>query len=157
MNKVAKLVSSIIICQLVALVGAAVTFPAITSWYVTLNKPGFTPPNWLFGPVWTILFLLMGISLYLVWEKGTRIRNVRKALYYFSAQLGLNFLWSLFFFGWHNPLLAFFDIIVLWLAILFTISQFEKISKLAAYLLYPYLFWVSLATILNFAIVILNK
>lgn len=157
MNKKVKLVSSIILCELVAIIGSAVTLPSIKTWYITLNKPEFNPPNWIFGPVWTVLFLLMGISLYLIWSNGTKTKKVREALYYFSAQLLLNFLWSLFFFGMHNPLLAFFDIILLWFAILFTILKFQEISKLAAYLLYPYLFWVSFATLLNFAVVVLNK
>lgn len=156
MKNIYKLLISLAVCQLVALMGSIVTFPAIGGWYRTLNKPIFNPPNWIFGPVWTILFLLMGYSLFLVWKKGIKTKKNKVAILVFFCQLGLNFLWSFFFFGLHLPLLAFFEIIVLWIAISLTIVKFWKISKPAAYLLYPYLAWVSFATILNLSIVILN-
>lgn len=149
MKNVWKLIASIALCQGVGVLGSIVTIPAISTWYQTIKKPFFTPPNWIFGPVWTILFLLMGISLYLVWNKGLKSKKAKSVIRIFLIQLGLNFLWSLFFFGFHSPLLAFIDIIILWVAILLTILKVYKISKIAAYLLLPYLFWVTFATVLN--------
>ena len=147
-----KLIVSLLIPQLAGFLGALATTPSIKSWYSHLNKPSFNPPNWLFGPVWTLLFLLMGISLYLVWRQG----NTSAALTIFFVQLALNLLWSILFFGLHQPTLAFLEIIVLWLAILATILKFYPISNLAAYLLIPYLLWVSFAGFLNFTIARLN-
>ena len=147
--KLPKLILSMGICLLAGGVGTIFTSYAIPIWYVTLNKPGFSPPNWVFGPVWTTLYILMGISLYMVWTK-------RKVANIFWIQLFLNFLWSIIFFGWHNPLLALADIVALWVAIVLTIRSFYKINKLASYLLYPYLVWVSFATVLNLMIVLLN-
>lgn len=156
MNKILILIVSIAIPQLVGFIGSIVTIPAISSWYKTLNKPIFNPPNSLFGPVWTILFLLMGISLYLIWTKGLKSKKVKEGMNVFMIQLGLNLLWSIVFFGFHSPFLALIDIVVLWVLILITILKFSKISKPAAYLLIPYLLWVSFAAILNFSILILN-
>ncbi|MBI2040035.1 tryptophan-rich sensory protein [Candidatus Microgenomates bacterium] len=144
-----KLILSIGLCLGAGFIGSIFTVSSITTWYVTLNKPSFSPPNWVFGPVWTMLYALMGISLYLVWLKQ-RIPTV------FWIQLFLNVIWSIIFFGMRNPLLALVDIVALWIAIILTIKAFSKINKLSAYLLYPYLAWVSFASILNFAIVILN-
>ena len=146
--KLPKLVFSVGICLLAGGVGAIFTTQAIPTWYATLNKPILSPPNWVFAPVWTTLYILMGISLYLVWKK--KIPTI------FWIQLVLNAAWSIIFFGWHNPLLALVDIVALWIAIVLTIKSFYKISKLSAYLLYPYLAWVSFAAILNLAIVFLN-
>ncbi len=156
MGKLAKLIIAIVVCEGVGLAGAFFTFPSIATWYSTLNKPAFSPPSWIFGPVWTILYLLMGVAVYLVWVKGWENKKVKEALIYFTVQLILNFLWSVFFFGLHSPLLAFVDIVLLWLAILLTILKFYKISKSAAYLLIPYLLWVTFASILNLSIVLLN-
>jgi len=156
MSKILKLVVSILICQGVGVIGAFFTSPAISSWYVTLQKPSFNPPNWIFAPVWILLFLLMGISLYLVWEKGLESKKVKTAIFIFAVQLILNTLWSILFFGLQSPLYAFIEIIILWLAILMTIISFYKISKPAAYFLLPYILWVSFAAILNFSIMILN-
>lgn len=144
-----KLILSIGICLGVGVLGSIFTISSIPTWYATLNKPFFSPPNWVFGPVWTILYILMGISLYLVWIKR-RIPAV------FWTQLLLNAIWSIIFFGMKNPLLAFVEIIILWLAIFLTIKSFYKINRLAGNLLIPYLLWVSFASILNLAIVILN-
>ncbi len=152
-----KLIFSIGVCFLVAGIGSAFTLPSIPSWYAQLNKPFFSPPNFLFGPVWTVLYLLMGISLYIVWNKNLKNKNKDKAIKTFILQLVLNLLWSLIFFGLHQPLLAFITIIILWISILMTIKYFYKISKPAAYLLIPYILWVSFASILNLAIVGLNK
>jgi tryptophan-rich sensory protein len=150
-----KLVISIIICQLAGMIGSVFTMPAIPGWYVSLNKPSFGPPNWLFGPVWILLYTLMGISLYLVWSrKGSA--GAKTALILFAIQLGLNTLWSLIFFGLRLPSAAFLEILVLWLFILLTILKFFPISKVAAYLLIPYLLWVSFASLLNFYIFRLN-
>ena len=156
MSKILKLVVSILICQGVGVMGAFFTSPAISSWYVTLQKPSFNPPNWIFAPVWILLFLLMGISLYLVWEKGLESKKVKTAIFIFAVQLILNTLWSILFFGLQSPLYAFIEIIILWLAILLTIISFYKISRTAAYLLLPYILWVSFASVLNFSILLLN-
>ena len=156
LNKTAKLVISIIGCQLAGIIGAFFTSPSIPTWYESLTKPSFIPPNWVFAPAWTTLFLLMGISAYLIWIKGAKNREVKTALIIFDIQLGLNILWSVLFFGLQSPLYAFVEIIVLWFLILLTILKFYPISKKAAYLLIPYLLWVSFAAILNFSVMILN-
>jgi len=159
MNKkirIFKLITSILICQGVGAIGALFTSPAISTWYATIQKPSFNPPSWIFAPVWTFLFLLMGISLYLVWSKGWKDKKIKTAISIFGVQLALNTLWSLLFFPLQSPLYAFIEIIILWAAILMTINAFYKISKLAAYLLVPYILWVSFAAVLNFAIMILN-
>lgn len=127
------------------------------SWYNTLVKPFFTPPAWLFGPAWTILYILMAISAYLVWKNGIRKKTVKYALKIFAIQLILNLSWSPVFFGLHNVLLALLIILVLWYFVLKTIRIFYKIDKRASYLLWPYLVWVSFATVLNFSVWILNK
>ncbi|MDP2649731.1 MAG: TspO/MBR family protein [bacterium] len=149
-----KLVSSIILCLTVGGLGSFFTVSAIPTWYATLNKPFFSPPNSLFAPVWTILYILMGISLYLLWT--TKKKGKEMAIKLFLIQLALNFFWSIIFFGWHNPQAAMFEIIALWIFIFLTVRQSLSISKTSAYLLYPYLIWVSFASILNFFIVILN-
>jgi tryptophan-rich sensory protein len=119
-----------------------------------LNKPSFSPPNYLFAPVWTALYILMGIALYLVWING--YKKHKKAIIVFGIQLGLNLLWSILFFGMRNPLLAFIEILLLWSFIVYTIILFYKTSKTAAYLLTPYILWVSFASVLNFFIFYLN-
>lgn len=151
-----KLSTAVIGCELVGLAGTPFTLSAIPSWYSTLDKPFFAPPHWLFAPVWTILYLLMGISLYLIWEKGTKKKLVRKALQLFIVQLFLNLIWTPLFFGLRSPLLALIDIIVLWICIVVTIRMFAPISKVAGYLLVPYLAWVTFATFLNAGIWLLN-
>ncbi len=150
-----KLIASIIVCQLTGIIGAIFTTPSISGWYAGLNKPFFNPPNWLFGPVWTLLYLLMGISLYLVWkQKGGA--EIRTALIFFTIQLGLNTLWSIIFFGMRLPSVAFIEILILLVFIVLTIIKFFPLSKVSAYLLIPYLLWVSFASLLNFYIVKLN-
>ena len=151
-TKILKLIVSILICQGAGGVGSLFTSPAISTWYVMLQKPSFNPPNWLFAPVWIILFLLMGISLYLIWSKGLENKKTKVVIFVFATQLILNIFWSFLFFGLHLPLYAFAEIIILWLAILLTIVSFYRISKTAGLLLLPYIFWVSFATILNFFI-----
>lgn len=157
MKQLPKLLITLSACFFVAFVGSMVTIPAIPTWYAGLQKPFFTPPNWLFGPVWTALFLTMSIAAYTVWRKGIHTPGVKTALAMFTVQLGLNFLWSLFFFGLHQPLLAFIDIMALWVAIFLTIQAFFKISRTAAMILVPYLAWVSFAVILNLAIILLDR
>lgn len=151
-----KLLFSLFITQAAGWVGSIFTMPKIDNWYETLNKPFFQPPNWLFGPVWTILFLLMGISLYLIWTGIWHHKLKEEAMLIFVAQLVLNVFWSITFFGFQNIALAFLEILVLWTSILFTILYFAKLNKTAAYLLVPYIFWVSFASVLNFAIWYLN-
>ena len=148
-----KLIGSIVICQLAGILGSVFTVSSVSTWYVTLEKPFFNPPSWVFGPVWTALYLLMGISLYLVW---TNRHRTRKALSIFAVQLALNTLWSILFFGLRSPLTAFIEIVLLWVAIILSIIYFYRISRPAAYLLIPYLLWVSFAAVLNLSIVFIN-
>lgn len=156
MKKLPKFLISTIGCELVGIAATPFTISAIPGWYQTLNKPPFSPPNWIFGPVWTILYFLMGVAAYLIWIKGLEEKAVKKALIFFIAQLVFNFFWSILFFGFHSPILGLINILILWVLILITIIKFYKISKTASYLLIPYLLWVSFATILNLSIVLLN-
>ena len=155
-NKFVKLIAAILVCQLAGFIGSIFTVSAISGWYATIQKPLFNPPNWVFAPVWTTLFLLMGISLYLIWEKGLDKKEVKLAVSVFGVQLALNIVWSFLFFGLQNPFLAFIEIVLLWIAILATIILFYRISKKAGLLLFPYLLWVSFAAFLNYSIWILN-
>lgn len=148
-KNVSRLIFSISICLGAGVLGSFFTINSIPTWYQTLNKPFFSPPNWILGPVWTILYILMGYSLYLVWVK-------RSVPTIFWVQLVLNAVWSIIFFGLKNPTLALVDILALWIAIILTIKAFSKINKLAGKLLYPYVAWVSFASLLNIFIVILN-
>lgn len=150
------LIGSIILCNLAGLLGALLTTTGPGSWYDTLVKPAFTPPSWVFGPVWTTLYVLMGVSLYLVlmeWRDGT---DVQIPLALFGIQLVLNILWSFFFFGLKSPSTGLAGILLLWVFILATIISFFKIHRTATLLLLPYLTWVSLASYLNYAILVLN-
>lgn len=149
------LITSIIVCQLAGVVGSFSTFSSVNTWYKTLNKPFFTPPSWVFGPAWLTLYTLMGIAVFLIWEKRKET-NVKSALTVFGTQLVANTLWSIFFFGMQNPLLALVDIIILWVLILLTIIKFIKISRVSGILLFPYLMWVTFAMMLNIGIVLLN-
>ena len=152
-----KLIVSITICLFAGFLGSFFTIPAIPTWYATLTKPSFAPPNWLFFPVWTTLFVMMGISLYLVWRKGLEGQQIKKALVIFAVQLILNVLWSAAFFGLRSPLSGLIEISILWISIAFTIMIFMKISRTAGLLLIPYIIWVSFAAILNFMIWRLNS
>ena len=149
-RKLTLLLFFIILCQFAGILGSIFTIPALESWYPTLTKPFFNPPSFIFAPVWTILYLLMGISLYMAW--GNKKININ----WFWLQLGLNILWSIIFFGLQSPFLGFFVILLLWYTIFMTIKEFRKYNKPASYLLYPYIIWVSFAALLNFAIMILN-
>jgi len=155
-RSVLKLVISLVVCQCAGIIGSILTAPAIPTWYATLEKPPFTPPNWLFAPVWTTLYILMGISLFLVWRKDGKGSKYKSAFIMFFVQLILNSLWSILFFGLKIPILAFIEILILWIAILVTIFLFFQKSKLASFLLIPYILWVSFATFLNGTIMILN-
>lgn len=156
MKKLLKLLTAIVGCQLVGILGSVFTVNAIPTWYSSLTKPFFAPPDWLFAPVWTILYLMMGVSFYLIWKKGWEKSYNRIARNYFFAQLALNFVWSPAFFGLKSPLLALLIIVVLLGLIIITIKKFFPISKWSAILLLPYLLWVTFATVLNGAIVLLN-
>jgi tryptophan-rich sensory protein len=155
-NDILKLVASVILCQVAGFLGSLFTTPAIPTWYATLKKPFFNPPNWIFSPVWISLFILMGISLFFVWRRPDHPK-FKIAFIFFFVQLILNILWSAAFFGLRAPLLGLMDIVLLWIAILLTIQNFLKISKFAGVLLFPYLIWVSFATLLNFSLWILNR
>ena len=146
---VLTLVISILICQCAGFIGSLFTRPSIPTWYANLDKPPFTPPNWIFSPVWITLFLLMGISLFLIWRRGLAEKKVRVALGFFGSQLIFNILWSVLFFGLRSPLAGFIDIAVLWIAIALTIFYFLQVSKTAGVLLLPYIVWVSFASMLN--------
>ncbi|PWB53302.1 MAG: TspO protein [Candidatus Methanoperedenaceae archaeon] len=152
-----KIIASITICLFAGFLGSVFTTPAIPTWYATLIKPSFAPPNWVFFPVWTTLFVMMGISLYLVWRNGLEDKQVKKALVIFAVQLILNVLWSAVFFGFRSPSGALVEIFVLWISIVFTIRIFMKVSRTAGLLLLPYLIWVSFAAFLNFMIWRLNS
>jgi tryptophan-rich sensory protein len=147
---------SVALCQAAGIVGSLFTTPAISSWYASLRKPAFAPPNWVFAPVWTTLYFLMGISLFIVWNIGLEKNSVRKSIVVFGIQLLLNVFWSYLFFGLKSPLLGLGEIVVMWLTILLTILIFFRISKKAAVLLIPYLMWVSVASYLNYSILVLN-
>ncbi|MBU3926082.1 tryptophan-rich sensory protein [Patescibacteria group bacterium] len=156
-SKPLKFIISIVVCQMAGVIGSLFTAPAINTWYATLQRPFFAPPNWIFGPVWITLFFLMGIAAYLVWIKWPENKNSKTALIIFDIHLVLNILWSFLFFKLQNPFYAFIEIIVLWVFILITIILFCKISKPAGLLLIPYILWVSFAGVLNYSFWQLNN
>ena len=151
-----RLIISLALPQLAGTVGSFFTTPAISTWYTTLQRPSFSPPNWLFGPVWIMLYILMGISVYLIWQKVEQNKIARGALWLFWIHLFFNAIWSVIFFGLQNPGLAFINIIIIWLLIIALMIKFWKISRWASYLLIPYLLWVSFASVLNYFIWYLN-
>lgn len=155
-NQAFKLVISIFICFLAGAIGGLATTPAIPTWYAGLAKPAFSPPNWLFGPVWTTLYILMGISLFMIWREGLERPGIKKAISIFSVQLILNAIWSIAFFGLKSPFYGLIIIGALWIAIIATILSFTRISKTAGYILIPYILWVTFAAFLNYNIFILN-
>lgn len=156
MNKIIQIVIAIFVSQSAGLIGSIFTAQSVKGWYTTLQKPFFNPPGWIFGPVWIMLYTLMGISSYLIWQVRGVNRLANPALIIFGIHLLLNTLWSILFFGLKTPGLALLEIVILWLFIVLIIFLFYKINKTAAYLLIPYLFWVSFASILNFFIWRLN-
>jgi len=155
MKNIYKLVISIAIPLAIGALGSYITVTGISSWYQTINKPSWNPPNAIFGPVWTTLFILMGIALYLVWTSGNKASKTT-AITLFSIQLILNFFWSLLFFNQHQIFGALIEMVLFWISILLTIFAFSKFSKAAAWLLVPYISWVSFAMVLNFTIWQLN-
>lgn len=147
----------ILLSEAAGIIGSLFTAPSIPAWYATLARPALNPPSWVFGPVWTTLFALMGIAAFLVWRAGWHRKEVKIALGIFLVQLVFNTLWSIIFFGLHNPGAAFAEIVALWLAIVSTIVLFARISKPAAWLLAPYIAWVSFAAYLNYMLWMLNS
>jgi translocator protein len=150
------LVVSIIVCFGVAWVGSHFTVPSIGNWYSNLNKPVWNPPGWIFGPVWTVLYLLMAVAAWLVWRRFG-LSGAAVPLAIFAVQLVLNLAWSIIFFGRNNIGMALADIVLLWLAIILTILAFRQSNALAAWLLIPYLVWVTFASVLNFSIWNMNR
>lgn len=151
-----RFVISIVVCEVAAAIGAFFTTPAIPTWYASLQKPALTPPDWLFAPVWTALYLMMAVSLFLVWNTAPRRREVRESIAIFCVQLALNVLWSYSFFGLRSAMLGLAVILALWLSILVSTVSFFRVSRTAGALLVPYLVWVSFATYLNYSVAILN-
>ncbi len=151
-----RLIASILIPQAAGGIGSLFTMASIPTWYAALNKPSFNPPNWIFAPVWTLLFLMMGIALAFIWKEGLSRREVKIALTFFMIQLFMNVLWSFLFFYLKMYFAAFIEIIILWFGILITLVSFYRISRIAGYLLVPYLLWVSFAIVLNFFLWQLN-
>jgi tryptophan-rich sensory protein len=151
-----KLFISILIPLLVGAISGYFTTSGVNGWYALANKPWFNPPNWIFAPVWTTLYVLMGIALFLVWKSDAATGIKQAAISLFAVQLILNFFWSLIFFKMQQPGWAFAEIILMWVMILLTILSFGKIASTAAWLLVPYICWVSFASLLNYSIWRLN-
>lgn len=156
MKRILQLIGLILICQGIGAFGALISANSVNTWYAGIIKPSFNPPDWIFGPVWTLLYIMMGFSCWLVTLQESVLGHKRTALILFGAQLLLNGIWSPLFFGLKNPGLALIDIIFLWVFIGLTVRSFWKVSKTAAVLLIPYWGWVSFATVLNFSIWRLN-
>jgi benzodiazapine receptor len=152
-----KLIISILICQMVGIISGLLSVTQSNAWFDSILKPSWNPPSYLFAPVWTVLYLLMAISLWLVWKSDSFEPMKQEAMLFFAAQLFLNFWWTILFFNFHSPLLAFIDIILLFVLIFLTIFRFVEISKTAAWLLVPYISWVCFAAILNYNIWKLNN
>ena len=157
MTKIVRLITSVSVCLLTGFLGSFATRDSITTWYAQLSRPSFTPPDWTFGVVWPVLYVMMGISAFLIWNVGIDKRQVKVSLGFFALQLILNGLWTPIFFGLHLIGLALVEIVILWAAILMTILAFWKVSKPAALLLLPYILWVSFAVVLNASLFLLNK
>jgi len=151
-----KLIISVLVCVAAGFIGSLATMKSIPTWYAGLKKPPFSPPNAIFGPVWTALFIMMAVAAFLVWRRGFETEPVKIALIVFGAQLILNVLWSVLFFGLKMPGPAFLEIILLWVLILATILLFRKASIPAAWLMVPYILWVSFAAVLNYSLWRLN-
>lgn len=151
-----KLIVSIVLSEAAGLVGSIFTFQSIPTWYATLNKPPITPPNWFFAPIWTSLYFLIGIALYFVWNKGLGAKGSKLAITLFMIQLFLNSLWSYIFFGAKSLLFGAIEIVFLWFFIVATTIEFRDIDRKAGYIMFPYLSWATLATILNLSILWIN-
>lgn len=155
-STVLKIFISILICLGIGFVGSIATQSSVDTWFATLNKPSFNPPGWLFAPVWTLLYILMGIAAGLVWNRGFHHVWVKTALYHFGFQLVLNASWSIAFFGYQSPLAGLLIIVALIILVLITFKWFKIVNDLAAYLLIPYILWIIFAAALNFEIWRLN-
>ncbi|TDT43869.1 tryptophan-rich sensory protein [Maribacter spongiicola] len=155
-RKLTYILIGIIICSTIGFLSSVVTQSSVTGWYLTLNKPSFNPPNWVFAPVWSALYIMMGISAGWVWAKGFHHKWVKTGLYHFGFQLLLNGLWSIVFFGLKQPFYGLLVIMALLVVLSLTIKWFNIVSKFAAILLIPYLLWVCFATALNYKIWELN-
>lgn len=155
-REITKLIGSILVVFLAGSVGTLATISELTTWYTSLAKPIWTPPNWAFGPIWSTLYVLMGIALFLVWIQGLERRDVKLAILIFAVQLVLNILWSVVFFGMHSIFGGLILILILWIAIFANIIAFYVISRPAGLLLIPYLIWVSIASYLNYSVFLLN-
>jgi tryptophan-rich sensory protein len=148
-----KIIAMIIIALLAGFAGSYFTMPAIATWYATLNKPFFTPPSWLFAPVWTTLYILMGAASGIVWKKTSL---TSKPMQWYWLQLALNVVWSLLFFGFQSPGLGLMGVALLWAAIFMTMNAFKQVDKNAYRLMIPYICWVTVASLLNFGVMVLN-
>lgn len=155
-SNILKLATCILLCQAVGITSGLLTTSENNAWYSTVIKPSWNPPGYLFAPVWTVLYLLMAIALWLVWRYPIVSATKTKAMFLFALQLFFNFWWTILFFLLHSPLLALVDIILLWITVLVTIYKFAQYSKTAAWLLVPYISWVSFATLLNYRIWLIN-
>lgn len=155
-RSLAALIIAVGTCLLVGVSASLVTATSVREWYPHIEKPTWTPPDSAFGPVWSLLYLLMGVAAYLVWRDSTGVAR-RRALLIFALQLALNGVWSVLFFGLHSPGWAALEISLLWSAIVATLLAFGRVSRAATWLLVPYLLWVSFAAALNFAIWNLNR
>ena len=155
-RKLTYIIIGIIICSTIGFLSSVVTQSSVNGWYMTLNKPSFNPPNWIFAPVWTALYILMGISAGWVWAKGFHHKWVKTGLYHFGFQLLLNGLWSIVFFGLKQPFWGLLVILTLLVVLILTIKWFKVVSKVATILLIPYLLWICFATLLNYKIWELN-
>jgi len=152
-----KLAVSLVVCQGAGFLGSLFTMARIPTWYASLNRPAIAPPNWVFAPVWITLYLLMGVSACLVWSRGWENRSVRRGLTLFVIQLALNISWSAVFFGLKSPPGGLVVIVLLWAALVLTIASFSRLSKPAAFLLAPYLLWVTFAAVLNASFWLVNR
>jgi tryptophan-rich sensory protein len=155
-REIPKLIISILVVFVAGSIGTLATISELTTWYTALTKPTWTPPNWTFGPIWSTLYVLMGIALFLVWRQGLERKDVKYAILIFAVQIILNVLWSVVFFGMHSIFGGFILILILWIAIFANIIAFYVISKPAGLLLIPYLIWVSIASYLNYSVYLLN-
>ena len=155
-SNIIRFIIALILCEGAGIVGSLFTVSAIKDWYVNLNKLFFSPPNWLFGPAWTLFYFLMALALYWIWQKGLSNKSVLFAFWIFIVQLAVNAIWSVLFFGLRSPILGLVDIVVMWLLIVYNIYLFYKIDKKAGLILIPYWLWVTFAAMLNFAVWQLN-
>lgn len=149
-----RLILSIALVLLIGLAGSYFTAQSVKTWYPELKKPFFTPPDWLFAPAWTTLYILIGLALYVCWQNS--FWNDSKLKIFFFLQLALNFLWSPLFFALKSPLFGFIDVLALDFAVIATVALMLKHSKVATILMLPYLCWILFATVLNFAVLLMN-